>query len=396
MELDREQERILAGERGPVLERMLRLLVRLGEIYGADRFVPIASAQVSGVSYKSIGDPGLELLEDLAAQGARVRVPTTLNPAGIDLEAWRELGIPEEFARKQMRIIEAFKQMGVQPTATCVPYLVGHRPGFGEHLAWAESSAVVFANSVLGARTNRESGLSALAAAVCGVTPDYGYHREENRKATVVVRVEAPLRDAADFGALGYYVGQRCPNGVPYFEGLGGASEDQLKALGAGMAASGAVALFHAERVTPESGKQETAGLERIEFGAGELKKIREELTSDCEPDLAVIGCPHASLAEIEEIARRLEGKRLRKPLWVCTARAIKREAERRGLVQAIERAGGRVIADTCAVVAPLEALGFGCTAVNSAKAARYLPGLCKQWVVYMRTEEIIDLLTGV
>lgn len=149
MELTREQERMLAGEHGEAKRRLMRLLVSLGEIYGAGRLVPIASAQVSGVSYKSIGDPGLELLEDLAAQGARVRVPTTLNPAGIDLEAWRELGIPEEFARKQMRIIEAFKQMGAQPTATCVPYLVGHRPRFGEHLAWAESSAVIFANSVL-------------------------------------------------------------------------------------------------------------------------------------------------------------------------------------------------------------------------------------------------------
>jgi hypothetical protein len=395
MQLTREQERVLDGERGEAAQRLMRLLVALGEIYGAGRLIPVASAQISGVSYKSIGDPGLELLEELAGKGARVSVPTTLNPAGMDFQRWRELGIPEKFARKQLRIIEAFRRMGVEVTATCVPYLVGSRPGPGEHLAWAESSAVIFANSVLGARTNRESGLSALAAAVCGVTPDYGFHQDENRRATVIVEVTVRLQGAADFGALGHYVGSRLPNSVPFFRGLGRATEDELKALGAAMAASGAIALFHVEGVTPEAGAQELKSLERHSFGPEELRRAREDLGSDCEPELGVVGCPHASLAEIEEVAEKLRGRRLRRPLWVCTARTIKEEAERLGLVEAIESAGGRVIADTCAVVAPLELLGFRCVVVNSAKAARYLPSLCKQRVVYRGLDEMLEMLAG-
>ena len=172
MYLTREQERILEGEYGEVMERSLRLLVKLGEIYGADRMIPVSSVQVAGVSYKSIGDPGLEFLEDLAAGGTRVRVLTTLNPAGMDLIDWRKLGVPLDFAAKQLKIIEAFRRMGAAMTITCTPYLAGNLPRFAEHIAWSESSAVSFANSVIGARTNREGGPSALAAAICGVTPN--------------------------------------------------------------------------------------------------------------------------------------------------------------------------------------------------------------------------------
>ena len=394
MQLTPEQEQMLAGAHGEVKQRMLRLLVAIGEIYGAERMVPITSAQISGVSYKSIGDPGLQLLEDLANSGARVEVPTTLNPTGMDLKLWKELGIPADFAEKQLRIVEAFRRMGVQITATCVPYLVGNRPKFGERIAWAESSAVVFANSVLGARTNRESGLTALAAAICGVTPEYGLHLEQNRKATLVVDVEVGLKGAADFGALGHFVGSKFPNAVPYFRGLGNPSEDELKALGAAMAASGAIAMFHAENLTPEAKDQELEGLERLKFNSDDLAQARAQLGSELEPDLAVIGCPHASLAEIQEIAQKLRGKRVKKPLWVCTARKIREIAEQKGFVQTIEKAGGLVIADTCAVVAPLEALGFGSVAVNSAKAARYLPSLCKQKVIYKSLDEIVSLIT--
>jgi hypothetical protein len=141
MQLTKEQEQMLAGEHGEVVERNFRLLMRLGEIYGADRMIPVGSVQVAGVSYKSIGDPGLEFLEDLASKGAKVKVPTTLNPPGMDLEDWKELGFPEDFAEKQLQIMDAFKKMGIAMTATCTPYLVGNMPRFGEHIAWSESSA---------------------------------------------------------------------------------------------------------------------------------------------------------------------------------------------------------------------------------------------------------------
>ena len=394
MYLTKEQERILAGEYGEVLERNFRLLVKLGDIYGANRMPPVGSAQIAGVSYKSIGDPGLEFLEDLASKGAKVQIPTTLNPPGMDLEDWRELGFPEDFAAKQMRIMDAFERMGVMMTATCTPYLVGNLPRFGEHIAWSESSAVSFVNSVLGARTNREGGPSALAAAFCGVTPSYGLHLKEHRKPDFLIKVEIELKSEADFGALGCYVGKRVKDKVPYFQGVRQASMDELKALGAAMAASGAVALYHVEGMTPEASRCDPEGLETIEVDERELRETCEKLNTGEEPDIVMLGCPHASLHEISELARKLEGKRLKKPLWICTSRITKETAKRTGFVEAIERAGGKVVGDTCMVVSPIERMGFTCTAVNSGKAATYLPSLCKQSVVFNTLEKLLKMIS--
>ncbi|MEW6592510.1 MAG: aconitase X catalytic domain-containing protein [Candidatus Hadarchaeota archaeon] len=392
MHFTADEERMLAGEYGEVVERNFRLLVRLGEIYGADRMLPVGSVQVAGVSYKSIGDPGLEFLEDIARTGVKVRVPATLNPPGMDLVDWKELGFPEDFAGKQLKIIEAFKKMGIMLTATCTPYLVGNMPRFGEHIAWSESSAVSFANSVIGARSNREGGPSALAAAICGVTPNYGLHLDENRKPTLLVRVNAELKENADFGALGYHVGKIVKSGIPYFQGIPHASVDNMKALGAAMAASGAVALYHAERITPEASMMTVDGLESIEVGDKELLDAYKTLNTGQDPDIVILGCPHASLNEIANLACKLESKRLKKPLWICTARSTKETASKMGFTKIIENAGGKVVADTCAVVSPIERMGFKTTGVDSGKAANYLPGFCKQQVVFRKLD---DLLIG-
>ncbi|HID73538.1 MAG TPA: DUF521 domain-containing protein [Thermoplasmata archaeon] len=390
MYLTREQEAILDGERGEVLERMFRLLVRLGDIYGAERMIPVGSVQVAGVSFKSIGMPGTEFLEDIASKGERVKVLTFLNPAGMDIEDWEELGFPEGFARNQMRIMEAFREMGIVVTSTCTPYLAGNLPRFREHIAWSESSAVSFANSVIGARTNREGGPSALAAALCGMTPDYGLHRDENRVPTVVVYVDAEMTFNSDFGALGYHVGKLVKNKIPYFRGLPDANTDQLKALGAAMAASGAVALYHAERLTPEADRQDVSGLERIPVGDDEIRETYEALNTGEEPDIVILGCPHASLREIAQVAEHLEGKQLKKPLWIATSRVMKEAAVRMGYDRIIEAAGGRIVADTCMVVSPIEQMGYRTTGVNSGKAANYLPGFCKQNVVFASIDDLI------
>jgi len=390
--LTKEEEKMLRGEHGEVIERSLRLLVRLGEIYNADRLIPVGSVQVAGVSYKSIGDPGLEFLEDLATKGARVRVPTTLNPPGMDLVDWKELGFPEDFAEKQLHIMNAFEKMGIIMTATCTPYLVGNLPRFGEHIAWSESSAVSFANSVIGARTNREGGPSALAAALCGVTPNYGLHLDENRKPNFLVKVNSELKNNSDFGALGYHVGKIVKDKVPYFQEIKNADVDQLKTLGAAMASSGAVALYHVEGLTPEAKLMGASGLETIEVGDRELREAYEKLNTGRDPDIIILGCPHASLKEIGALACKIEGKRLRKPLWICTSRVTKNAATRMGFTNIIEKAGGKVVADTCAVVSPIERMGYRTTGVDSGKAANYLPGLCKQQVVF---KSIDDLLEG-
>jgi hypothetical protein len=391
MFLTKEQEKMLAGERGEVIERQMRLLVRLGEIYKADRMIDVGSAQVAGVSYKSIGDPGLDFLEDIARKGAKVRVMTTLNPAGMDMESWEEMGFPKDFAHNQIRIMKAFEAMGIVTSATCTPYLAGNLPRFREHIAWSESSAVAFSNSVIGARTNREGGPSALAAAICGFTPNYGFHLDENRKPQLLVKVDAKLEFNADFGALGSHVGKIAGSKVPYFTGITtNANTDHLKALGAAMAASGAVALYHAEGLTPEAHFIDTKGLETIEVGEKEIKEAYAKLNTGSEPDLVVVGCPHASLREIIHIAEKVKGKHLKKPLWICTSRVMKDAAKRMGLAATIEKAGGKIVADTCMVVSPIEQMGFKTTGVDSGKAANYLPGFCKQSVVFRRIDDLI------
>ncbi|TFH41620.1 MAG: DUF521 domain-containing protein, partial [ANME-2 cluster archaeon] len=251
MHLTREEEAILEGERGPTLQKAMEILTALGEIYGADGLVPIKSAQIAGVSYKTIGDAGFEWISDLKGT---VVVPSMLNPAGMDLSRWQEMGIDEEFASKQIQIIEAYRRLGVRCECTCTPYHIDNTlASFGDHLAWSESSAVSYANSVIGARTNREGGPSALSAALIGKTPNYGYHLDENRVPTVTVKVDSKL-EGADYGALGHLVGSMVGSGVPLFKLASRPANTELKALGAAMAASGAVALYHVQDVTPEAG----------------------------------------------------------------------------------------------------------------------------------------------
>jgi predicted aconitase len=378
LRLTNEEQAMLAGGAGPGVQKAMEIIVALGQIYGAADLVPVVGVQVSGVSYKNLGEAGLEFLEAWAAQGARARVTATLNPAGMDLAAWGELGFSEEFARRQQAVIAAYVALGIAPICTCTPYLVGHVPELGQHVAWAESSAVSYANSVLGARTNREGGPSALAAAITGRTARYGLHLDENRLATAVVDVRCSVKSEADLGACGYLVGQQIGGGVPYFRFHHApliTQHSSLKALGAAMAASGAVALYHVEGVTPEARAGDVIAPGAQSLVVDDLAPGYTALNGPSEEiDLVSIGCPHASLAEIEVVAGYLEGRRVRAALWITTARATRQAAEVAGLVDRIEAAGGRVVADTCMVVAPVADLGFRTMATNSAKMAFYTP----------------------
>ena len=392
MYLNKDEEKILNGEQGDVMERMFRLLVRLGDIYGADKMIPVGSVQVAGVSYKSIGDPGMEFLEDMASKNAKVQVITFLNPAGMDLENWENIGFPKDFATNQLRIMNAFKSMGIVVTSTCTPYLAGNLPRFREHIAWSESSAVSFSNSVIGARTNREGGPSALAAAICGRTPNYGLHLWEKRQPTIRINVNVTLDFNSDYGALGYFIGKQVKNKIPYFTGIQNANTDHLKALGAAMAASGAVALYHVEGLTPEADLVETKGLETIDVSQKDINETYEKLNTGKDPDIVILGCPHASLREIQTLAEKLHKKHLKKPIWICTSRVMKEAADRMGFTETIEQAGGHIVADTCMVVSPIEKMGYQTTGVNSGKAANYLPGFCKQNVVFADINKLIEV----
>jgi predicted aconitase len=396
MRLTDEEQSMLDGAQGTGVQKAIEIVIALGKIYGAEDLVPVSSAQVSGVSYKNLGEAGLEFLSEWAAQGARVRVPTTLNPAGLDLEHWQELGFDSGFAEKQGRVIEAFVSMGIEPTCTCTPYLVGNLPAAGEHIAWAESSAVSFANSALGARTNREGGPSALAAAIAGRTSRYGLHLPRNRRAGLVVEVSCPVGSLSDFGALGTMVGQLARNRVPYLRGLqmpSGETTDSLKALGAAMAASGAVALYHVEGVTPESDQPdvvtpdaERALIETLVPGYAAL-----DLGNDDAIDVVWFGCPHATPGELEQIVRLLGGRRCKVPLWVTMARRLRGEAARGGLLQQFQALGGRVVADTCLVVAPTQSLGFRRMATPCGKGAYYAPGHSGLEVRYGSPEACVE-----
>jgi predicted aconitase len=368
MHLTNEEEKMLAGEEGYAVQKNMQILTALGDIFGADKMIPISSVQVAGVSYYNLGDAGLEYLETLADKGAKVRVKTTLNPAGMDLENWRELGIDEAFARKQEQLIQAFVKMGISPSCTCTPYLVGNEPARGDHIAWSESSAVTYANSVLGAMTNREGGPSALAAAVTGRTPSYGLHLEENRKPQVRVRIETRLAAVPEFGALGYAMGKKIGSKTPLFEGIEGASIEQLKSLCASIATYGGTALFHIQHAN----QQQMQASENIAITQTDIREALRALNDEtAEVDFVALGCPHCTMDEIKRIASLLEGKRVTKEFWICTARQTMKEAERDGYAQKIRAAGGKFACDTCMAVAPLKGR-FKVLATDSAKACYY------------------------
>ena len=392
MFLTKEEQEMCDGEYGETIRKSMDILVALGDIYGASGLVDITSAQVSGVSYKTIGDAGLEYLQDLARDGSgKATINASLNPPGTDLDNWEELGFPRDFAIKQNEIVDAYADLGISKTCTCTPYLVGNVPRYRDHVSWSESSAVAYVNSVIGARTNREGGPAALAAAIVGKTPLYGFHLDENRKANLVVNVTTDLR-GADFGALGYIIGKVVGGGVPYFKLQNAPNNNNLKTLGAALASSGSVALYHMENITPE---YQLAGEEDVEdimfISDKEITETRESLTTtDKEIDLVCLGCPHASLEEIKEVASIVQGKTIKNKLWICTSVSVKATADRMGYTKIIESAGGNVVCDTCMVVAPIEDMGFEVIGVNSAKAANYVPSMCGLDVVYDDVENLV------
>jgi predicted aconitase len=376
MHLTPEEHALLAGENGPAAQKAMQILATLGRIYGAERMIPVRSVQIAGVSYDNLGEAGLTWLAEMAAGGGRAQVFTTLNPAGMDVENYQQLGIPEDFAENQRRVLAVFEGMGVVTTCSCTPYLFGNLPRFGEHIAWSESSAVCYANSVLGARTNREGGPSALAAALTGRTPTYGYHLDVNRRPSLHVEVQAQLRENPDFGALGKAIGDtlqsRGGDRVPYITGVEAASLENLKSFCASLATFGGAALFHMPGITPEADHfappPQTMTITQNDL---DLAKASLNNAEPGEIDFLSLGCPHLTLAEIQHIAQALAGKQVTKEFWITTSRPVKGMADRMGYTAVIEGAGAKFATDTCCVVAPIKGR-FKALATDSAKACYY------------------------
>lgn len=386
MYLTSEEEKIYEGEHGWAYEVSMKILTRLGDLFGASRLIPIKSAHLSGVSYKTLGDAPIEFLQAIADAGGKVKVTSTLNPSCID-SIYLPDRLPKKYGEKQFQILDLYTKMGATPTLTCTPYYL-YRLQRDTHHAWAESSAVIYANSVLGAWTNREGGPSALASALLGKTPEYGFHLSENRKPTIRVKVEAKLQNETEYGALGIHLGNQLKDKVPFFEGLKGYATEDLKQLGAGLASSGMTSLFYPTYRTIEK-------LETISIEAKNIKEtIQNMSTAQKSPNLIFIGCPHCSLNEIKTIAYNLENKKLKRhvELWVCTSPYIKDKAKK--WVGIIEKAGGYVLCGTCAIVTWLKPLGIETLMTNSAKTAYYAPMLNGTQVILAPLKQCLETAT--
>ncbi|MEE8425092.1 MAG: aconitase X catalytic domain-containing protein [Elusimicrobiota bacterium] len=392
---------MLAGVRGAGAAKAMNILAALGRIHNAPDMADVKSVQVSGISYKNIGPHGLGFLEEWAGQGSKTVVPSFMNPGGNDRRLWKELGFSADFVEKQSRVIAALEKLGVEPTLTCTPYHTVTKPAFGDHLAWAESSAVAYANSVLGARTNREGGPSALAAALTGRTPRHGLHTDAGRMPTRSVRVNCKVLSTADAGALGAIVGKALAEdgsaGVPYLLGVeppeGLRRDAWLKALGAAMAAFGSTALFHIDGVTPEA-KQ--SGPELLKAAKREMviDSLEDGLKSlhrgGGKIDVVAVGCPHASLDDISYIHGLLKNRKAKIPVWIFTSEAVRVQVDAQRL-SALRELGVKIVADTCIVVAPLKDIGIKNVAIDSAKSACYLPSHQQVGLYYASTEELVE-----
>jgi predicted aconitase len=398
--LEERDRELLEGRHGEAARMAMSVVARMAEISGAPSLIDITSAHIDGCLYH--GKVGLEFAERLAEGGGQVVVPTTLNVGSLDLlhpEHYR--GDPETGASAR-RLMDVYVQMGCRPTWTCAPYQMEPRPRFREQIAWAESNAIAFANSVIGARTDRYGDFIDICAALTGRVPFSGLHLTENRRARISFRLSsidgALLGEDIFYPLLGLVIGSRSGSAVPVIEGLpSDTSEDRLKALGAAAASSGSVALFHAVGITPEADTLEDATQGRdpeeiIDVTPRMIAAARESLVTAPGRDLSAvsIGTPHFSVAEFEGLLPLLDGSRARADLYISTSRAVLQEVERRGWLDAVQDAGANVVVDTCTYVTPIIDHHGGMIMTNSAKWAYYAPGNLGVDVFFGSTEECI------
>jgi predicted aconitase len=383
----------------------MRLVMRAAEVLAAERLIPITGAHVDSCLYH--GEATLDFADRLVDGGARVAVPTTLNVGALDLlhpELWH--GDPRTAERGRL-LMERYRALGCRPTYTCAPYqLAAVRPGLGEQVAWAESNAIVFANSVLGARTNRYGDFTDIACAITGRVPDAGLHRTDARRARLVLRPAADvpsalLDDDAFYPILGIVLGRRAGSVVAALDGLpAGLSEDRLKAIGAAAASSGSVAMFHAIGSTPEAPTvaaavqgHEPDAVEEITLD--ELREARAGLTSaaaDASLRAVALGTPHASLTELTRLLDLLAGGEVAPgvELMVSTGRDILEAAEAVGIAGRLRAAGVTLLVDTCSYVSPVLRGGDGAVMTDSGKWAYYAPGNIGAAVVFGSTMECV------
>lgn len=387
MQLSESEKAILAGDLGREAQKVLEIWLKVYEINGADGFVDVEEVMLASTQNMSIGGVmGMEFLTALAEGGVKFKAKTITDPISIDLEGWERLRIPADYAENQHRSVAALIKMGAVPTWTCTPYLAGSIPRYGRHLAYVETSCVIFANSFFGARTNREMDISALAAAITGKTPRYGMHLAENRAGSLLVTLETELTCTSDYDALGNHIGKIAGSRIPIFKNMDKrVSAQALMQLGAALATTGAVMLFHVEGVTPDIiVNPEACGAkknisEEVVVTSEMMKTAYRDMntTADADVDFVAVGCPHYTIDKIREIAAYMDGKKVKAGVetWVCTSQTVRNIARRSGEIETIEKAGAKVVVDTCMVLAPVKQMGFRTMATDSAKAQFYVSG---------------------
>lgn len=400
--LSSEDRAQLAGERGPANRMAMSILVRMAEISGAQTLMDITAAHIDSTIYT--GEATMEFAERLASLGAKVCVPTTLNVSGVDEHNWQKWVVPPEWARNARRQMVAYQSMGAVPTWTCAPYQTELKPSFGQQIAWGESNAICFANTVIGARTERYPDLMDVCAAITGRVPASGLHLTENRAGQVLFElVDVPRRVQQDeefYPVLGHLLGHIAQERIPVVTGMEVTpEEDQFKALCAASASSGAVALIHLVGVTPEAPTLEAALQGRapqqtVNVSMTELREARRALTTAVGEtvDMVVLGSPHFSHAEFQKLAPLLAGKR-RHPnvqFLVTSSRFMSHLAEQSGSLAALLDFGGSVTVDTCVLATPMLPPEIKVLMTNSAKYAYYAPGLLNTQVVFGNLEDCV------
>jgi predicted aconitase len=401
--LSSKDQEMLRGEHGPAAKMAMSIVVRMAEVAGAKELLDITGAHIDSTVY--IGDAGLEFAERLASLGAKVLVPTTLNVSGLDEHHWQEWAVPSDWARQAYRQMIAYRSMGTIPTWTCAPYQTEMRPSFGQQIAWGESNAIAFANSVLGARTERYPDLFDICCAITVRAPAIGLHLTENRRGQLLFRlVDVPeeLQRRDDFyPVLGHLIGKGSLDKIPVIEGMRIVpDDDQLKAMCAAAASSGGVAMFHMVGVTPEAPTLEAAfhGMEpaeTIEITMDTLRDARHELshTDGSRLDMVVLGSPHFSLAEFKRLAPLLEGKRKHPGVkfLVTSSRAMTQLARQAGFLEPLAAFGAQLTVDTCILTTPMLPDEIRNLMTNSAKFAYYAPGLLGKQIAFGSLQDCVD-----
>jgi predicted aconitase len=360
MEVSRDEEEALAGKRGEALASAYRILAAIGEATGAKKLVPIKWAHVSGVNYSTIGDAGVQFL-DKFSRTAKAVVRTTVNPMGYDRD--HPGNIPEKFQEKQSSIVKSYERMGVTPSFTCTPYEVFDIPQKGAAVSFAESSAAVYSNSLLGLMTNKESALSALASSVTGKAPLSDLRLEEARNPKVGIEAGFKFESELEYGLMGYFAGKVVKGSSVAFSGISRPSTIEGKALSAAIGTSGSCGMF-----TLGTAK------ERISFGKKEAKAVMDELSTSEDGDIITLGSPQLGMNELDLLAKLTEGKKFSKRCMIFCSRAIHSQAAKVGLTGKLERSGAEFMCDSCTCLTPyVTKQEYDSVVSNSVKGAYYM-----------------------